>query len=67
MCGICGFLSPVAADPERARPVLGAMVETLAHRGPECRVHDVRGDLGGPAFQVMLSDGGVFLLKLPLF
>ncbi len=35
MCGISGFLSPVAFDPETARATLARMTDSLAHRGPD--------------------------------
>src|SRR5688572_27593438 len=35
MCGIAGFLSSRAIDPEYAHDTLGAMTGVLAHRGPD--------------------------------
>lgn len=36
MCGFAGFLDTKSATPDRAR-VVGAMADTLAHRGPDDR------------------------------
>lgn len=45
MCGIAGYFGP-DLDPARAAPVLRAMTDAIAHRGPDAMGLHIAGELG---------------------
>ncbi|MEX2580560.1 MAG: asparagine synthase (glutamine-hydrolyzing) [Verrucomicrobiales bacterium] len=46
MCGIAGFFSASSIDENKSRQVLGDMLETLHHRGPDGRGEHIDSPLG---------------------